>query len=90
MPFLNAEEVGSFKKEFYSKFEETYSGGCYFLLRNTLPRGKNNKDCSSAIWQCRLDGHVRVLGIWIHEEALLNNLRKNFFYLETQLNLTVD
>ena len=89
IPFLNSGGVGSFRRELYSKCEEDNSGGCYYLLRNTWSRGKNNKECSSSNWQCRLDGRGQVLGTWVHEEALLNNLHK-IFYLDTQLNSTID
>ena len=88
LPFVNSGGLRSFKEEIYRTCEKKESGGCYYLLRNTWSRGKDNKECSSGQWECRVDGRGRTIGTWIHEDALLDNLHKIFYLTKDSLQFS--
>jgi len=52
------------------------NGKCHYLLRNSW-----GDTCSYYKWSCKYNAGHEVIGIWIEEEAFLNNLY-NFVYFE--------
>jgi hypothetical protein len=84
IPYLGEEGLGEFKKGIYQECEKEENGSCYYLLRNTWSRGVDDKMCSANQWSCKKNFKGRVIGAWIKEDALLNNLYKMFYFTDSE------